>query len=83
MISNFDNQADRQMKAKKDTVVGYRPLMYFCFDQLRLDQLNPAPDSDNKTVLETVAITCPKIKLRGEISKCCPKGNYSVLATLN
>ncbi len=35
--------------------------MHFCFDILKESQ-------------ETVALTCPNVKLQKPIAKCCPKG---------
>ena len=47
MISNFNNDVNRG----GDRVVGYKPLMYFCFDEI----------VHARNRIETVAVTCPKV----------------------
>lgn len=88
MISNFDNQADRgggrNHHHQQEVVVGYKPLMYFCFDQMRSDQVDNGDTVDHHSpqLLQTVAVTCPKAKLTGRINKCCPKGQTRCLTLL-
>ena len=82
MISNFDNAGDREglLTAKlgrdtdggsgnghKEVVVGFKPLMYFCFDRMETTEGSS----------ETVAVTCPKSPLTTtrKIHKCCPPGH--------
>jgi hypothetical protein len=48
------NDANKDKKVHTDTIVGFKPLMYFCFDHTVIDyERHP----------QTVAITCPKYAL--------------------
>jgi hypothetical protein len=48
------NNANKDKKVHTDTIVGFKPLMYFCFDHTVIDyERHP----------QTVAITCPKYAL--------------------
>ena len=72
LISNFDNSGHRKMQ---DTVVGFKPLMYFCFDRMM----------NNDNGISSVAVTCPRVELKRErkIHKCCPQGQVYFTRLLN
>ena len=79
MVSNFDNMGHREMR---EAVVGFKPLMHFCFDRLA------AEDGGGDDQPESVAVTCPRVPLKKErqIHKCCPPGktfNFSSMAVTN
>lgn len=68
VASNVRNQDYRGFKkSHRNAKVGYKPMMYFCFD-LKLKDGGLGPN------LESVALTCPKPAFTSNdvITKCCP-----------
>ncbi len=81
VVSNFDNVGERAAdlraltvkqegdgRAEQESVVGFKPLMHFCFD---LEE-----EKTGGGQFQTVAVTCPRAALNNttRVHKCCPRG---------